>query len=153
GENERARFRTEAEAVTRLRHPNVVEVYEVGEHDGRPFLALEFVAGPTLAARLRGTPQSPYEAARLLECLARAMHSAHEEGVVHRDLKPANILLAVPASATAETSGGREPLVPVRQQGAHVPRSPRLDPERPRLSACVPKITDFGLAKQLDSDA
>src|SRR5205807_2514240 len=109
GEKERARFRTEAEAVTRLRNPNVVEVYEVGEHDGRPFLALEFVAGPTLAARLVGTPQPPHEAARLIEMLARAMHSAHEQGVVHRDLKPANILLALPAGAGQEPASGGHP--------------------------------------------
>src|SRR5262249_11573155 len=108
GEKERARFRTEAEAVTRLGHPHVVQVYEVGEHEGRPFLALEFVPGPTLAARLGGTPQPPHQAARLIESLARAMHSAHQAGIVHRDLKPANILLALPAGAGQEqTSGSR----------------------------------------------
>src|SRR5262249_29234916 len=109
---------------------------DVREPAGRPCRALECAEGPTLAARLGGTPQAPYEAARLVELLAEAMHSAHQQGVVHRDLKPANILLAVPVN------GGREPSAVASPEG-----------HRPPLSAYVPKITDFGLAKQLDSDA
>src|SRR5262249_35844880 len=124
------------EAVTRLRHPNVVQVYEVGEHEERPFLALEFVEGPTLAARLGGTPQPPYEAAPLVGLLAGAMHPAHPRGGGHRGPKPANLPPAVPVN------GGREPSVVAPPEGP-----------RPPLSAYVPKITDFGLAKQLDSDA
>jgi WD40 repeat protein len=88
-----ARFQTEAEVVARLRHPNVVQIYEVGEQRGQPFLALEFVEGGNLAQRLNGTPQPVRVAARLLEVLARAVHHAHRQGVVHRDLKPANVLL------------------------------------------------------------
>jgi WD40 repeat protein/predicted Ser/Thr protein kinase len=114
GEHERARFRTEAEAVARLRHGNIVQIYEVGEQEGRPFLSLEFVEGGSLADRLKGTPQPAHDAARLLETLARAVHAAHQCGVVHRDLKPANVLLA--------------------EDG-------------------TPKITDFGLAKQLDAES
>ncbi len=87
------RFRTEARAVALLRHPNIVQVYETGESDGKPYVALEFLDGGTLQQQLDGVPQKPQQAARLLETLARAMHYAHQRGIIHRDLKPANILL------------------------------------------------------------
>jgi serine/threonine-protein kinase len=93
GEKELARFRTEVEAFARLQHPNVVQIYEVGEHDGRAFFSLEFVDGGTLASRLDGRPQPPEASAQLIETLARAVHCAHEHGIVHRDLKPGNVLL------------------------------------------------------------
>jgi tetratricopeptide (TPR) repeat protein len=93
GERERTRFRAEAEAVARLQHANVVQIYEVGEEAGRPFLALEFCPGGTLARRLSGNPQPPGEAARIVRALAGAMAAAHAAGVLHRDLKPANVLL------------------------------------------------------------
>jgi eukaryotic-like serine/threonine-protein kinase len=109
---DRVRFRTEAEAVALLQHPNIVQIYEIGEHDGRPFFSLEYCAGGSLAGKLDGTPLPSRQAAQLIETLARTMHAAHEQGVVHRDLKPANVLL---------TKDG------------------------------TPKITDFGLAKQLGS--
>jgi tRNA A-37 threonylcarbamoyl transferase component Bud32 len=92
-EADRARFLLEAEAVARLQHPHIVGVYEVGEQDGLPFLALEYCAGGSLEKKLAGTPLPPQEAARLIETLARAMHAAHRADVVHRDLKPANVLL------------------------------------------------------------
>jgi tetratricopeptide (TPR) repeat protein len=96
---ERARFRAEAEAVARLQHPNIVQIFEVGEQDGCPYLALEHVAGGTLAQRLRGTPLPVGAAAALAQTLAWAIHAAHERGIVHRDLKPANILLEEAADA------------------------------------------------------
>jgi WD40 repeat protein/tetratricopeptide (TPR) repeat protein/tRNA A-37 threonylcarbamoyl transferase component Bud32 len=96
---ERARFRAEAEAVARLQHPHIVQIHEVGEHDGLPYFSLEFVEGGPLTGRLAGTPQLPAEAAGLVETLARAVHAAHERGVVHRDLKPSNVLLAGPSDA------------------------------------------------------
>jgi WD40 repeat protein/tRNA A-37 threonylcarbamoyl transferase component Bud32 len=89
-----ARFRTEGEASARLQHPNIVQVYEVGEQGGLPYFSLEFCAGGSLERKLNGTPLSPGEAAELVETLARAMAAAHLKGVVHRDLKSANVLLA-----------------------------------------------------------
>jgi WD40 repeat protein/tRNA A-37 threonylcarbamoyl transferase component Bud32 len=95
---ERARFRIEAEAVARLRHPNIVQIYEVGEHEvdtglPRPYFTLEFAAGGNLASRLAGRPQPPRQAAAWLETMARAAHYAHQQGIIHRDLKPSNVLL------------------------------------------------------------
>src|SRR5262249_8614226 len=88
-----ARFRAEAGVIARLQHPTIVQVYDVGEAAGRPYFALEFVAGGSLAQHLHGTPQPMRPAAQMVETLARAVHAAHANGVVHRDLKPANILL------------------------------------------------------------
>jgi WD40 repeat protein len=94
GAAERERFRTEAEAIARLQHPHIVQVYEIGEHEGLPFFSLEFCAGGSLEKKLAGTPLPPGDAAALVEKLARAMQAAHAKGVLHRDLKPANVLLA-----------------------------------------------------------
>ncbi|MGE3805480.1 MAG: protein kinase [Gemmataceae bacterium] len=112
-ESELSRFRLEAEAVARLQHPNIVQIYEVSEHDGLPYFSLEYLDGGSLSHQMRGMLQSPRQAAELLVKLADAVHAAHECGIVHRDLKPANILL---------TKSGE------------------------------PKITDFGLAKNLEED-
>ncbi len=94
GDEERERFRIEAEAVARLQHTNIVPVYEVGEHEGKPFFSMEFCPGGGLDKKLNGTPLPPKEAAQLVETLARAMQAAHDKKVIHRDLKPANVLLA-----------------------------------------------------------
>jgi serine/threonine protein kinase/tetratricopeptide (TPR) repeat protein len=88
-----ARFRSEAEAVARLKHPNIIHIYEVGDHDGRPYFSLEHVEGGSLEQRVKGTPQPPRLAAELVETLSRATHAAHQSGIVHRDLKPSNVLL------------------------------------------------------------
>jgi formylglycine-generating enzyme required for sulfatase activity/tRNA A-37 threonylcarbamoyl transferase component Bud32 len=93
GAKELARFRIEAEAAARLQHPNIVQIYEVGEHDGQPYFSMEYVDGGSLAQRLDGTPQPAGDAACLTETLARAVHAAHQRGVIHRDLKPGNVLL------------------------------------------------------------
>lgn len=93
GEQQRARFLREARAGAGMQHPGIVQVFEVGEHEGCPYLALEYVAGATLARRLAGGPMALREAAALVEHLARALDFAHTCGVVHRDLKPANVLM------------------------------------------------------------
>jgi serine/threonine-protein kinase len=87
------RFRREAEAAARLQHPNIVQIHQVGEQNGRPYLVLESVEGGSLGQRVAGTPWPAEQAARILETLARAIHYAHQRGIVHRDLKPANVLL------------------------------------------------------------
>lgn len=106
------RFRAEAEAAARLRHPGIVTIHEVGEFDGQPFLAMELVAGPSLAELVRPQPLAPRRAAQLVRLVADAIAHAHAAGVLHRDLKPSNVLLD---------------------------------------AAGQPRVTDFGLAKQLDS--
>ncbi|HVK16458.1 MAG TPA: serine/threonine-protein kinase [Fimbriiglobus sp.] len=135
-----ARFRREAETAARLRHPNIVQVYEVGESDGRPFLALEYIDGGSLKDRLAGTPQPARWSAELLEVLARAVHFAHDHGVVHRDLKPSNILLAV----------GDGPSSVADQTRTHMPGTPEEEARTAtdHRTPVVAKITDFGLAKQ-----
>ncbi|HEV3260245.1 MAG TPA: protein kinase, partial [Gemmataceae bacterium] len=90
---ERARFQREAEAVARLKHPNIVQVYDVGDIDGRPYFTMELLDGGSLAQELSGTPQPARQVAALVATLAEAVHAAHQSGIVHRDLKPANILL------------------------------------------------------------
>ncbi|HMC88680.1 MAG TPA: serine/threonine-protein kinase, partial [Gemmataceae bacterium] len=94
GPHEQARFRCEAEAVASLRHTNIVQVYDVAEHEGRPYFTMEFLEGGNLGRKLAGTPQPARQAATLAATLAEAVHVAHQGGIVHRDLKPANILLA-----------------------------------------------------------
>jgi serine/threonine-protein kinase len=91
---ERERFKAEAEAVARLRHPNIVQVYEVGEHQGQPYLSLEWVDGGSLAQKTAAGPLPARDAAELVAQTARAVHDAHRHDVIHRDLKPANVLLA-----------------------------------------------------------
>jgi hypothetical protein len=92
--DERRRFKAEAEAVARLQHALVVQIFEVGEHQGSPYLSLEFCPEGSLADALDGTPWEAGRAAALVEALARAVQSAHAAGIVHRDLKPGNVLLA-----------------------------------------------------------
>jgi serine/threonine protein kinase len=121
------RFHAEAEAAAHLDHPNIVPIYEVGQHEGNHYYAMQFVDGPSLAKYLDGAKLSNRDAAELIRTSALAVQYAHDRGVIHRDLKPANILLTF--------------------SGAAAPLS-----ERP-LNDCTPKLTDFGLAKRLGQGA
>jgi WD40 repeat protein len=124
-----ARLRAEAEAAARLQHPNIVQVFEVGEHDGLPFFSMELCAAGTLAGRLATSPVPPRAAAAVVEALARAVHHAHRQGIVHRDLKPSNVLLQAATDVSAISN---------------------LKFEICDLKSVVPKVADFGLAKRLD---
>jgi serine/threonine protein kinase len=93
GEEEVLRFHNEAKAAAQLRHPNIVSIYEVGEHEGLHFFSMEYVPGGNLAQRLATGVLPGRTAARYIEQVARGLHYAHTKGVLHRDLKPANILL------------------------------------------------------------
>ncbi len=91
--DERERFGREAEAAAGLRHPNIVQVYHVGELEGRPYFMMEFVEGGSLGERLAVAPLAAGPTAALLATLAEAVQAAHDRGIVHRDLKPGNVLL------------------------------------------------------------
>jgi tetratricopeptide (TPR) repeat protein len=141
----RARFRLEAEAAARLQHPHIAQIYEIGEHAGRPFFSMEFAPGGSLEKRLAGAPQPANQGAELIETLARAIHHAHEQGIVHRDLKPANVLLQPTATKNTKTHKNDEET-----------RPDSSDPFFCDFSCFswpfLPKITDFGLAKQLGEE-
>lgn len=130
------RFRVESEAVARLRHPHVVQIYEVGGQEkgtgpgASPYLALEYVDGGTLGRKLAGTPLPPRDAARLAALLARAVACVHRAGIVHRDLKPSNVLLA----------------------RSDRPEAVRLGNRPDEAETYEPKIADFGLAKHVSDE-
>jgi WD40 repeat protein len=94
-----ARFRAEALAEARLQHPHVVQIFEIGEHQGQPYLALELLEGGSLEAKFAGEPQASHDAAALVAVLARTVQYAHSRGIVHRDLKPSNVLLTAEGTA------------------------------------------------------
>ncbi len=124
------RFQSEAESIAKLQHPNIVQIWEIGQHDGLPYIALEYINGGTLAAYLRDRNLSSRDAAVLVQRLAVAVDYAHRQGIIHRDLKPANVLLA---SASETEATATSVLFPNQEH-------------------FIPKITDFGLAKQLQAE-
>lgn len=113
-EAEIKRFHTEAKAAATLKHPNVVAIHEVGEHEGQHYFSMNYVEGRSLAELIRRTPLPAARAARYAKIIAEAIHYAHERGILHRDLKPHNVLI----DAQDE-----------------------------------PRITDFGLARQIDVES
>ena len=148
--NHARRFLVEAKASARLQHPGIVQIHEVGEHEGRPFLAFEYIDGGTLAEHIRGRPIQPLAAAAIVESLARAVQFAHERSIVHRDLKPSNVMLQhidSPSitSAPAETSKSNP-------WPANSSRS-RDNLDAQLLQRFQFKITDFGLAKFVEDHA
>ena len=142
-----ARFRGEAEASAQLHHPNIVQIYEVGEASGQPYFALEYVGGGSLSGLLGGNPQPPRLAAELVEKSARAMQHAHDRGILHRDLKPANILLAEPTDQSSAASARPSTASDTRSLGLSASGSDL------RSLRVIPKIADFGLAKRLQTDS
>jgi serine/threonine-protein kinase len=131
GEVALSRFRAEARALARLRHPNIVPIHDVGTHHGAPYYVMEFLDGGNLAELLDARPLEPAEAARVTELLARTVHAVHQAGIIHRDLKPANVLLqAVDPHASHQPAGA------VLLRGRWY----------------VPKLTDFGLARGAEGD-
>jgi serine/threonine-protein kinase len=141
-----SRFRAESEAVAQLQHPNIVQIYEVGEQDGRPFFSLELVEGGSLDKWLAGKPQAAREAAQLLQTLAQAIQAAHQRGIVHRDLKPGNVLLhplATDEHGLTQIKKEKTDADDCSSIGVHPCSS---------VAHFLPKITDFGLAKQLHGE-
>jgi serine/threonine protein kinase len=155
GPKETARFRREASAAARLQHPNIVQIYEVGEHDGRPYLALEYVDGGNLAQQLARALPSARQAAQLVEVVARAMHFAHQKGIIHRDLKPANILLQNDEGRmTNDERMSNDEARSTKAQGiGHSSLGISHSFVIGHWSFVIPKITDFGLAKQMEEVA
>jgi WD40 repeat protein/predicted Ser/Thr protein kinase len=92
-EDERRRFHVEAEAIGHLDHPNIVPLYNVGEHDGRPFFSMAYIEGSSLKALVADGPLPPRQAAEIMQTVSSAVHFAHSRGIVHRDIKPSNVLL------------------------------------------------------------
>ena len=135
-EDDLARFRQEAEAIAELHHPNIVQVLEIGEHNGTPFYSMEYIEGGTLSKLINNQPQSATFAAELTETLARAIDATHQRNIIHRDLKPGNILLG-----NAECG--------IRNSEFNTPQGDASSNLALKQTQ-VPKITDFGLAKRLD---
>ncbi|MFN5974740.1 MAG: serine/threonine-protein kinase [Planctomyces sp.] len=137
------RLRAEALAAARLRHPNIVPVYEVGEQDGQPWFSMQYIPGSTLSERLQRGPMPPREAVSLLIPVVDAIGAAHRAGVLHRDLKPGNILisedgtpfvtdfgLAKRVSVDDQVSAGAADLHSLTQSGAILGTPAWMSPEQ-----------------------
>jgi serine/threonine protein kinase len=145
----RQRFLEEANLVARLQHPGVVQVYDYGTHEGRPYFVMEYVLGGTLAHNVAHTPQPPRTAARRVRQLARALQYSHSQGIIHRDLKPDNVLLA-PDGEPKLADFGLAKLMDSRRTGtgavlgtpSYMARSRR--PARSAPSTSAPTCTRWG---------
>jgi eukaryotic-like serine/threonine-protein kinase len=132
---ERERFLREAEAAGGLRHPNIVQVYDAGDHDGRPYFTMEYLEGGSLAERLSGTPMPAQQAALLVATLASAVQAAHKGGIIHRDLKPSNVLLTAggtPKVADFGLARRREGGATLTRSGARMGTPSYMAPEQAR---------------------
>lgn len=151
---ELARFAREARVVAGLHHANIVQVYDVGEFDGKPYFTMEFMEGGSLSQKLAGTPQPAAEAALLLETLATAAQVAHACGIVHRDIKPSNILLAADGTPKLTDFGLARSIAvdaTLTEGGAHVGTPSYMAPEQAlgRASAICPATDVYGLGAVL----
>ncbi len=150
-QSEVARFRQEAEAIARVRHPNIVQIYDIAELEGLPCLTMEYCAGGSLAEQIQGAPLRPRLAAQLVLQISDGIAAAHACEIIHRDLKPANVLLQGPIvdRVTSESTFRDAPRSTSFSESSSTRRG---DTESP-AALPVLKISDFGLAKLLSSDA
>jgi serine/threonine protein kinase len=142
------RFRTEAEAAANLDHPNILPVYEVGEHEGQQYFSMKLVDGGSLADKMKELVGRPRDIAALMATVARAIHHAHQRGILHRDLKPANILLGPASGVTPVPRESETVNDPTSPQGPSASGHPDATP----LADLIPYVTDFGLAKRVEGD-
>jgi serine/threonine protein kinase len=150
---QKARFRGEARAEARLQHPNIVQVHAVGEHEGFPYLSLEYMDGGSLGQKIARQPQPPRQAAQIVYLLSRAMAYAHQHGIIHRDLKPANVLLQ--NRVTTHNTNNTNQKTKEKQSKSASSRSLSSHSSDSCNSwfDAVPKIADFGLAKFLEEES
>ena len=146
--HELARFKAEAEAAAQLQHPNIVQIYEIGEFKGQPYFSLEYVDGGSLSERLRLDLPTPKQAAALLRTVAEGIHFAHVKGIIHRDLKPANILLKDDSAGMKNGEDQKDEGGTMKDEKRQVTGHSSF-----KLQPSSVKITDFGLAKQLAGDS
>ncbi|HEV3083948.1 MAG TPA: serine/threonine-protein kinase, partial [Gemmataceae bacterium] len=148
---ERERFQREAAAVAGLHHPNIVQVYDSGEFDKRPYFTMELVEGGTLSEKLAGTPMPARDAAALVATLADAIRAAHAAGIIHRDLKPANILLA--PNSNVESRNRKQIPSPKETNPKPEQAGREISDFEFRISDFEPKVSDFGLARRMEGEA